>query len=334
MIVRLLQAYRIRFIAAKAVTDSDIHRHPKANNRGPLVSKIAQKTACVWGAISGAIEGAIWRARWIRMVVLIALLGATGCTSINSAFGPSFVDLFDPSGNSATVQNAPGHVAIVFINNADVDERLLNYLVAEPPEGGGVDLTPYERRNLRPRFRFRVRVDFTNGNSTLFEFIDGSAKLVDTRFDATSEPDLLENDLSNGVVVCDVLRVSVDGPIEVFIPVAIAGYQFQEASEQRPPTFVFRGYLNQSLRFIPLQVDATDADGNIILVQNISPRDIPVPVENPRCGSVVSISITGSLAVPFLSTPIFSSNDPSVRVDDAVTIARIGGRFQVRVQVN
>lgn len=274
------------------------------------------------------------RVGWRRASGLFVLSALAGCTSLNSAFNPSFVDLFDPSGGSATVDNASGHVAIVFINNADVDERLLNYLVAEPPDGGGVELTPYERRNLRPRFRFRVRVDFSNGNSTLFEFIDGSAKLVDTRFDATSEPDLLQNDLSNGIVVCDVARVAVEGPIEVFMPVAIAGFQFQEASDNRPPTFVFRGFLNQSLRFIPLNVDTIDQDGNVTLIQNISIRDVPVPVDNPRCGSVVSIAITGSLAVPFLNTPIFSSNDPSVQTDDAVTIARIGGRFQVRVQVN
>lgn len=261
---------------------------------------------------------------------LALLLSISGCSALN----PAFVDLLDPTGGSASVENAAGYVAITFINNADVDERLLNYLEADLPDGGGVDLTPYERRTLQPRIRFRVRVDFVNGGVNVFEFIDGSVKLVDTRFDATAEPDLIENELTNAIVVCDVLRVAIEGPIEVFMPVAIAGYQFQEADDNRPATFVFTEFLEESLRFIPLEVDLVDQDGNIILQQNIGLRDVPVPVDGPRCGSVVSFTVTGTLAVPFLTTPIFSSNDPSVRLDDQVALARVGGRFAVRVQVN
>lgn len=279
-----------------------------------------------------------WLGNGKRFGVLSLAAVLPGCSALN----PSFVDLIDPSGGSNSVENAPGYVAIVFVNNADVDERLLTYLEADVPDGGGVELTPYERRTLKPRLRFRVRVEFTNGNFNVFEFVDGSVKLVDSRFDATNEPDLVENDLSNAIVVCDVVRVSVEGPITVFMPVQIEGW----TATQNTFGFVeyrFTQYLPESLGFIPLDVDVIDDDGNVTLQQNIGVRDVPVPVEGPRCGSVVSFVITGTLAVPFINVPdnpddnrdqAFSRDTPSVVTTDPETIARIGGRFQIRVQVN
>ncbi len=273
--------------------------------------------------------------RW-GVLSLAAVL--PGCSALN----PSFVDLIDPSGGSNSVENAPGYVAIVFVNNADVDERLLTYLETDLPDGGGVELTPYERRTLKPRLRFRVRVEFTNGNSNVFEFVDGSVKLVDSRFDASTEPDLIENDLTNAIVVCDVVRVSVDGPITVFMPAQIEGWQTVQ-NTFGGLAFQFVQFRQESLRFIPLEIDVLDEDGNVTLQRNIGVRDVPVPVEAPRCGSVVSITITGTLASPFINIAddpnnpndqAFSRDVPSVMLNDANSIARIGGRFQIRVQVN
>ena len=59
-------------------------------------------------------------------------LGSAGCGTL----GAGFVDLFDPSGALAVIEDAPGHVVVAFVNNAVVDERLIAYL--ESPGGGGL----------------------------------------------------------------------------------------------------------------------------------------------------------------------------------------------------
>jgi len=265
--------------------------------------------------------------RRVSTIVFLSVLGLAGsflgCTTLN----PAFVDLFDPAGGSATVANSSGPVAIAFINNAEVDERLLTFLQKDLPDGGGVQLTPVEKRTLHPRFRFRVRVDFANGNFNIFEFVSGSSKLVDQQFDTTLEPDLTANDLTNTVAVCDVSRIQILGPIEVFIPTRVEVFQFQRSTVNNSSQFVTQGFDPASLNFIPLQVDTVDMDGNTVLQQNIGIRDVPVPVDNPRCGSVVAIVISGSLSVPFLF------DNPSVLDTDTLSQARIGGRYQIKTLI-
>jgi len=95
----------------------------------------------------------------------------------------------------------------------------------------------------------------------------------------------------------------------------------------------FQFVLNQTFppQFRPLQVDDVDADNNIILRRNINSLDAPAPVEDPLCGSVITITATGtsSLSVPFLE----DFPNPSYDAGDAQTVAGIGGRFEFIVNV-
>ncbi|MGB0715037.1 MAG: hypothetical protein ACPGXK_04110, partial [Phycisphaerae bacterium] len=91
--------------------------------------------------------------RYVQGTLCVALVAGMGC----GAFNPAFLNLLDDgSGQFITIDNAPGHVIVSFINNAEVSERLVSYL--ESPEGGGLVLTDEEKQNLRPRMRFRVLI--------------------------------------------------------------------------------------------------------------------------------------------------------------------------------
>ena len=102
------------------------------------------------------------------LLACLLSLGAGGC----GVFNPAFVNLLDPAGTGqfATLNNAPGHVVIAFVNAAEVDERLLAFL--ESTEGGNLILTDAEKRALRPRMRLRARVTFADGTSQTIEFVD------------------------------------------------------------------------------------------------------------------------------------------------------------------
>ncbi len=268
------------------------------------------------------------RARWVRPALGSLVLAWAALMSGCSALNPAFVDLF---GGQPTTENAPGHVILSFVNNAEVDERLINYLTTSAPEGGGVELTPAELRSLRPRMRFRVQVDFVDGSFNIFEFVTGSRKLIDSAYEQFAEPDLNENDLDNIVVSCDVARVAIVEDVEVFIPVAIAQYRLVEP-ENGIPFYVLEAEAHpDSIQFIPLDVDVVDADGNVLLAQNIGIRDRAVPVVGPACGAVIAFVIDGSLSVPFSAE--LPTDAPAVRIDDVQSIARIGGRYEVAVQI-
>lgn len=258
------------------------------------------------------------------------LLAGVGC----GALGSGFVDVLDPSGNGQTIDNAPGHVAVQFVNNAEVDERLVNYLTNLPADAGGpLVLTPAERRALRPRVRLRMLVTFTNGIQTTFEIVDGSTRLIDPRFSADAFPDLNQNDLDNAVVLCNVSRVEVapGSAIEVFIPVELKVYELVQVNtggvsvgnrfelrEQLPP------------QFRVLQLDQVDDSGAVVIRSNIGFLDFPAPVVEPLCGSVVTIVMSGTLRVPFLAGV---DDNPSFDREDVVTVAGIGGRFEITVSV-
>ncbi len=259
-------------------------------------------------------------------IVAISLAALVGCGSLN----PAFVDLVDPTGQSARLDNAPGHVAIQFINNAEVDERLISFL--ESADGGNLVLTPAEKRALRPRIRMRVLVTFRNGVQTTFEIVDGSANLIDQNFTAQASPDLNQNDLDNLVVVCDVQSVSImPGSTDVFVPTALQAYQLV-ATNTGGVTDVLQFVQRQLTlpRFQPLQIDQVDEDGNVIVVSNIGIRDQPAPITDPICGSVITITMDGVLRVPFLDGV---DDSPSFDQDDAQAVASIGGRFEFLVGV-
>jgi len=263
----------------------------------------------------------------MRVALLCAGVSMLGC----GAFNPAFLNLIDSQGTGqfSTIENAPGHVVISFINNAEVDEQLIRYL--ESPDGGSLVFTDLEKRALRPRIRFRVRITFTSGAFMDVEFVDGSSTLVDPTFDTRSDPDLNQNDLNNVVVICDVQRVEVlpTSPIEVFIPVPLQEYQQRQVTTNDVTFFQF--VLNQTFppQFRPLLVDDVDENNNIVLRRNIDIRKAPATVEPTFCGSVVTITAGGSLAVPFLE----GFPDPSYDVGDVQTTAGIGGRFSLIVRV-
>ncbi len=249
-----------------------------------------------------------------RMSVLVCCvaLGLGGC----NAFNPAFLALLDPSGSGglSTIPNSPGHVVITFANNADVDERVVAAL-----ENSGLELP----EAVKPRFRLRVRVTFTDGSSQLIEFIDGSAELIDPTFNAQSEPDLNQNDLNTLVVVCDVARVEVVDPIEVFVPLTWSVFEFVEPTGLNEG--FFRELRTETPRFVALETDDVDEDLNTLLQRNIGVRDAPAPVDNPLCGSIVAITVNGVLSVPFFE------GDPGYDTIDARSAASLGGRYEFAV---
>ncbi|MGD2110067.1 MAG: hypothetical protein PVI86_11840 [Phycisphaerae bacterium] len=245
---------------------------------------------------------------------------------------PAFVSLLDPTGAAglATVPNAPGHVVITVVNNAEVDERLLSFL--ESAEGGNLQLTEAEKRALRPRVRLRVQVTFSDQTTTDIEFVSGSRSLIDQNFSAQAFPDLNQNDLDNAVLICDVSSVEVlpGSDIDVFVPVEVTGFDLIETTNQAGTVIgvTFEARERRPPGFLPLQVDDIDEDGNITLQRNIGRRDVPSPVNNPRCGSVIAFVVNGVLSVPFFDGAI-----PSFDREDEDTEAQIGGRYEFRVSV-
>lgn len=269
--------------------------------------------------------------RWWRMVrCLVAMFGvnlaAGGCGALN----PAFVDLVGGgTGQFATVDNPPGHVAVQFVNNTEFDEQLLAYLTTT----GGVDLTAAERRSLKPRVRLRFLVTYTNGQQLEWEFVDGSTNLIDQRFSAAAFPDLNQNSLNNSVVVCNVSRVEVapGSSIEVFIPVELRAYELVEVNtggDDVRTEFQLRSQIPPQFRV--LQPDQVDEDGNVVLQSNIGVRDFPAPALDPFCGSVVAIVMNGTLTVPFLR---IVDDNPSFDQDDAAVVAGIGGRYEFVVSI-
>ncbi len=263
----------------------------------------------------------------MRLLACLIGLAAGGC----DAFNPAFVDLLDPTGSGqfATLNNAPGHVVIAFVNNADVDEQLLGYL--EGP--ANLVLTGAEKRELRPRMRLRVQVTFTDGTVQTIEFIDGSRSLVEPAFAAEVEPDLNQNDLTNAVVPCDVASVVIapGTDIEVFIPAALQRWTeetVRDATGNEVTSYRFQG--EERPEFRRLDIDELDADGNVTVRRNIGRRDAPSPVAPITCGSVIAIVAEGVLKLPFLTQ---ASSRPSYSSADNVTIARIGGRYEFRTTV-
>jgi hypothetical protein len=251
-------------------------------------------------------------------------LGLGGC----DAFSPGFVNVIDPDGTSGipTMDNAPGHVVISVINNAEISERLLSYL---GQHGALEDLEP----PFHPRIRMRVLVTFTDGTTQEIEFVTGSRTLIEPPFDASRFPDLNQNDRDNGVVICDVARVEVNPntAIEVFIPVEMDEWQLIESGQAGGaviPTYEVRAQIAPQFRV--LAVDDVDNDGNVVLLRNIGIRVVPSAVDDLPCGSVVAFVIEGTLAVPFFDT---EGGEPGYDQEDEATIGTIGGRYEFRVSV-
>ena len=247
-----------------------------------------------------------WAKRLLRVgaavVAMTAPLWGAGCSALNPAFVDTlaFVDQ-DSIIASSTLENAPGHIPVMLVNNTIFSSELLAFLEREQP--GSIPDDP----DLRPRLRFRVTVMFTDGNSTTFEFVDGSQLVQgdpivgDPDFDLGTlilPSDLTENALTNAVVLCDVALVTIDGLIEMFVPVNLKEIQVEDAGQGTEPT---RQLATITLpQFVPLLVDEVDANGTVVTLRNFGVRDIPAPATNLLCGTVVAIVLNGTLTVPFV----------------------------------
>lgn len=258
--------------------------------------------------------------RWMKFTGLVLLLA--GC----NAFNPAFLDLVNGNNGTsfATLPNAPGHVVITLVNRTTIDEQLLNYLSSR------VDMSEDELRAQTPRIRMRLRVTYIDGSFQTIEFVTGSQSLIDPQFDATAFPDLNQNDLSNVVVLCDVANVTVEPgtTVEVFIPVALQQWELVETNNPNggvDQEFQPRDQIPPQFRV--LLVDEVDGDGNVTLRQNIGIRDVPSPIPNVVCGSVVALTVDGVLSVPFLATSP-RPDEPSFDINDEQTIGGIGGRYE------
>ncbi|MEK7710917.1 MAG: hypothetical protein AAB341_03385 [Planctomycetota bacterium] len=253
-------------------------------------------------------------------------LAAAGC----SAFNPAFLNLIAPGGGDAfiTLPNPPGFVVLALVNNAQVDESLVNYLNQR------LNLTGPQLAELRPRVRMRLRITYSDGTFQTVEVIDGSGNFVDPNFNAQSLPDLNQNDLTNVVARCDVASIALEPGtnIEVFVPVPLIGFQLVEITTGTVVTSEFRPRTQILPQFRALQIDDVDADGNTVLRRNIDVRDVLSPTTNVVCGSVVAVVVDGVLSVPFLRG-VPDNDAPSFDQDDAATVASIGGRFEFRVSV-
>jgi hypothetical protein len=249
-------------------------------------------------------------------------LAVAGCGALNS----SFVDLLDPTGPGAfsTLENAPGHVIVAFVNNAEVDERLVTFL--ESAAGGNLMLTDAQKRALRPRVRFRAQIQFVDGQELLLEFVSGSQELVQPAFRDQLAVDLNKADVTNAVVVCDVAAVQIVEPVEVFVPVELRTFQFVEPTAGEPGFFRESGRLPPGFRV--LQVDDVDENLGTVLQRNIGIRDRPAPVFNPQCGTVIAFVLDGVLSVPFRDD---LGSVPGFDVVDVANAARVGGRYEFRV---
>jgi len=242
-----------------------------------------------------------------------------GCDWLN----PAFVSVFDSSGREGreSLPNTPGHVVVAFSNQTDIDESLLDYLLPK------MDLTDAEVQALKPRIRMRVRITYIDQSFEVVEFQSGSRILVEPEFAAVSAPDLLEINFNNFVATCDVASVQQEPGtnIEVFIPVEMTGYELVESTGVGGE--VVTGFEPRSTiipQFRALGVDEVDEDGDTVLQRNIGVRYVLSPVPNVICGSVIVITLHGTLAVPFDITP----DAPSFDQDDVRTVAQIGGRYR------
>lgn len=260
-----------------------------------------------------------------RWVYLLAVGVVAGC----GAFNPAFLALLDSENaeDYVTVDNPPGHVIVAFVNNTEMDERLINYLAPQ------LGLTEAEVRELRPRVRMRLQVTFTDGSAQEFEFVDGTPGIVDPDFDAEAVADLNQNTLNNIVNICDVASVTLapGSQVEVFMPVELLGFQLVEGTTPGGGTAQTWEQRTQiAPAFLDLALDEVDDDGNVLVQRNVGIRDTVAPTTNVLCGSVIAVSITGTLTAPFLDV---ASNDPSFDIEDEATIARIGGRYEFKVSV-
>lgn len=283
------------------------------------------------------------------LAAALLLVGAGGCAS---AFNPSFVELFDESGTgqNASVENATGHVPILFVNRLQYSQQLTAWLQELNQERrlGGLETEATDLSFLRPRVRMRVQVTWDNGETAEYEFIDGDGVFeierreeedIDADVPPTPvDPNLTENTLTRFVGACDVGRVEVVLDPQVFNPVFVRTLRV-EVGDLAQETRVLVATANP--QFEPILPDEVDDNLNVTLARNYNFREAPAPAINLTCGSVVGIVIGGTVDVPF-TQPEDDPEDPFIAEQASVpgfletnttAEARIPGRFEFLVSV-
>ncbi|MCP4590313.1 MAG: hypothetical protein GY842_06195 [bacterium] len=277
----------------------------------------------------------------LAAVTLAASLASVGCSALN----PAAVDILFPTDIAAaisadTLENAPGHVALIFINATRFDGSTLNYL-----RGRGVDVDTTE--DLRPRVRLRVGIGFVGGATADIEFVDG-AEIIDAPLTfegegdtitvaATAPPELTEFTLNNTVVLCNVSAVqpttaftSTTTSIDMFVPAFLKEITIIE--QDLGPT-VRELVQTTSPRFVPLLVDEIDdASGAVDVVRNFGTREVPGFPTNLTCGSVITFVLSGEMTLPFVVDEA-NSNVPGYLDTDTAAQQALPGRFQLTVDV-
>lgn len=268
---------------------------------------------------------------WAGLLLVPVLLGVgaawltAGCDALN----PAFLQAVLPAETQTqrTTENVRGHVPIFFINRTTFDGQLLDYL-------SSIGVTDATVADLQARVRLQVNVQFINGVTLPFEFtagaqvVQGSVDIGgDTQFIGTLPTDLLEPDLTNEVVQCDVSRVEiVSGTIEVFVPVFLKEIRIEPGTQGTDPTRQLQQVIPPGFR--ALQVDDVDERLNVVVTRNIGIRDQPGPVIDVVCGSVVAFILEGTLEVPFVQDEN-GALVPGYLDTDTASEATIPGRYRV-----
>ena len=258
---------------------------------------------------------AIARVLLISACVTIPFLG---CDSLN----PAFVTLLDAETANAlaSIDNGTGPIIITFINNAQIEEQTLAYMLANLD-----GLSSIASDSIKPAVRMRLLVTYQDGTEASFQYAVGTAELVEVT-------DFAESVVSNVVFPCDVVQVELDPdrPIEVYIPVEIAVYELVEATGVGGAvTTEFEIRERIAPGFQALEVDDVDEDNYVTLQRNFAPGDTPAPV-SPYCGSVVAFVLEGEFSVPFLTG---EDDSPSYDRDDESTVAGVGGRYRFVTEI-
>jgi hypothetical protein len=253
------------------------------------------------------------------LAVGIALVSCAAIPS--SVFNPAFVDILDAegTGENATVENAPGHIPVVFVNRTTFSPQLINYLedLNASRRLSGTDPTAQDLRDLRPRMRVQMLVAFDNGSILPFEFVDGDGVVeIDVRDtdvdigipDLPTDPRLTENDLTRLVASCDadVVGVSIVGNPQVFVPVFTRTIRVEVGEESGEQTRIL--VATDPPGFTAILRDEVDADLNVTLLRNYGVREAPAAAEDLRCGTMVGIRISGTVSVPWKTSRKTSSS--------------------------
>jgi hypothetical protein len=281
------------------------------------------------------------------------MASGTSC-NLTSAFNPEFVALFDAegTGESASVQNATGHVPLIFVNKLRYAPQLVSYLakLQEERRLSGLEDAQIPLSSLRPRVRVRIQVIYADDpdNPVQYEFVEGDGVFeVELREEEDEDlglppppvdPNLTENTLSRLVAACNVAQVEILGNAQVFVPVFVRTIRVEVGDlAQQTRTLV----ATDNPQFRPILPDDVDENLNTVLARNYGVREAPAPAINITCGSMIGIVLSGTVSVPFTAPEdepedefiAEQSSVPGFVDTDIPREASIPGRFEFLVTV-